>query len=199
MGAYTFGSCTALERVTILNPDIKIDDSSVKNAETENIFWYASENAVLCGYAGGKLQEYAEKCGLKFVDLSKEEAVVPETASSPVPERSGRPIRAELELGKDKLSGPETIDVTITVTNVSGDTLAGPVTLYDPDGNQVAEYSNEDFAAGETKEWSGKWTVTEEQLADGKVSFSVLYCDYKEGTQDIMAHKLTFSKPITKE
>lgn len=124
----------------------------------------------------------------------------PAPTPSPAPaERSGRPVRVGLELGKDTLSGPETIDVTITVTNVSGDTLAGPVTLYDPDGNQVAEYGNEDFAAGETKEWSGKWTVTEEQLADGKVGFSVKYSDYKEGTQDIMAHKLTFSKPITKE
>ena len=89
--------------------------------------------------------------------------------------------------------------MTVTVTNVSGDKLAGPVTLYDPDGNQVVEYSNEDFAASETKEWSGTWTVTEEQLADRKVGFSVKYSDYKEGTQDIMAHKLTFSKPITKE
>ena len=124
----------------------------------------------------------------------------PAPTPSPAPaERSGRPVRVDLELGKDTLSGPETIDVTITVTNVSGDTLAGPVTLYDPDGNQVAEYSNEDFAAGETKEWTGKWTVTEEQLADGKVSFSVKYSDYKEGTQDIMAHKLTFSKSISKE
>ena len=89
--------------------------------------------------------------------------------------------------------------MTITVTNVSGDKLAGPVTLYDPDGNVVAEYSNEDFAAGETKEWTGKWTVTEEQLADGKVGFSVKYSDYKEGTQDVMAHKLSFSKEIRKE
>ena len=113
--------------------------------------------------------------------------------------RSGRPVRVDMELGKDKLSGPETIDVTISVTNVSGDTLAGPVILYDPDGNQVAEYSEADFAAGETKEWTGKWTVTEAQLAEGKVGFSVKYSDYREGTTELMAHKLTFSKPITKE
>lgn len=108
-------------------------------------------------------------------------------------------VKVSMELGKNKLSGSETIDVTIKLTNVSGGKLLGPVTLYDPDGNVVAEYSNEDFAAGETKEWTGKWTVTEEQLADGKVGFSVKYSDYKEGTQDVMAHKLTFSKPITKE
>ena len=104
-----------------------------------------------------------------------------------------------MELGKDKLSGPETIDVTITVTGVSGDTLAGPVTLYDPDGNQVAEYSKEDFAAGETKEWTGKWAVTEDQLASGIVSFSVKYSDYTEGTTEPKVHKLNFSKLITKE
>ena len=131
--------------------------------------------------------------------ITRGEAPAQETASPAPAARSGRPVRVEMELGKEKLSGPETIDVTIAVTNVSGDKLAGPVTLYDPDGNQVAEYSNEDFAADETKEWTGKWTVTEEQLADGKVGFSVKYSDYKEGTQDVMAHKLSFSKEIRKE
>ncbi len=199
IGHFTFTSCMELEQVTILNPDVLPDDYSQDDPKTYNIFWDANEDAVIRGYAGGKLQEYAKKCGLRFVDLSKEEAVVPETASSSVPERSGRPIRAELELSKDKLSGPETIDVTIMVTNVSGDTLAGPVILYDPDGNQVAEYSEADFAAGETKEWTGKWTVTEAQLAEGKVGFSVKYSDYREGTTELMAHKLTFSKSVTRE
>jgi hypothetical protein len=134
-----------------------------------------------------------------YSPITRGEAAAQETASPAPAARSGRPIRVEMELGKDKLSGPETIDVTIKLTNVSGDKLAGPVTLYDPDGNVVAEYSNEDFAAGETKEWTGKWTVTEEQLADGKVGFSVKYSDYKEGTQDVMAHKLNFSKEIRRE
>ena len=134
-----------------------------------------------------------------YSPITRGEAAAQETASPAPAARSGRPVRVEMELGKEKLSGPETIDMTITVTNVSGDKLAGPVTLYDPDGNVVAEYSNEDFAAGETKEWTGKWTVTEEQLADGKVGFSVKYSDYKEGTQDVMAHKLNFSKEIRRE
>ena len=131
--------------------------------------------------------------------ITRGEAAAQETASPAPAARSGRPVRVEMELGKDKLSGPETIDVTIKLTNVSGGKLLGPVTLYDPDGNVVAEYSSEDFAAGETKEWTGKWTVTEDQLADGKVGFSVKYSDYKEGTQDVMAHKLSFSKEIRKE
>ena len=135
-----------------------------------------------------------------YSPITRGEAAAQEAVPSPAPAaRSGRPVRVEMELGKDKLSGPETIDVTIKLTNVSGDKLAGPVTLYDPDGNVVAEYSNEDFAAGETKEWTGKWTVTEEQLADGKVGFSVKYSDYKEGTQDVMARKLNFSKEIRRE
>ncbi|QTE70044.1 hypothetical protein JRC49_09515 [Clostridiales bacterium FE2011] len=134
-----------------------------------------------------------------YSPITRGEAAAQETASPAPAARSGKPVRVEMELGKEKLSGPETIDMTITVTNVSGDKLAGPVTLYDPDGNVVAEYSNEDFAAGETKEWTGKWTVTEEQLADGKVGFSVKYSDYKEGTQDVMAHKLNFSKEIRRE
>ena len=132
--------------------------------------------------------------------ITKEEAPAQEAVPSPAPAaRSGRPVRVEMELGKDKLSGPETIDVTIKLTNVSGDTLTGPVILYDPDGNQVAEYSEADFAAGETKEWTGKWTVTEAQLAEGKIGFSVKYSDYREGTTELMAHKLTFSQSVTRE
>ena len=141
-------------------------------------------------------EEFEDHLVSFYRPVFREEAPVAENASVT---RSGRPVRVDMELGKDKLSGPETIDVTISVTNVSGDTLAGPVTLYDPDGNQVVGYSEADFAAGETKEWTGKWTVTEAQLAEGKVGFSVKYSDYREGTTEPMAHKLTFSKPITKE
>ena len=181
------------------NDDLVWYSFDIAVTKDANVQWYVNPNSLheAASEITGTMQSTGKKADNNIGEDKPDEQ---ETTPSPAPaERSGRPVRVDLELGKDKLSGPETIDVTITVTNVSGDKLAGPVTLYDPDGNQVVEYSNEDFAAGETKEWSGTWTVTEEQLADGKVGFSVKYSDYKEGTQDIMAHKLTFSKPITKE
>lgn len=139
--------------------------------------------------------------------ISKEEAPAQETtpaqkAAAPSPVRNawtGKPVRVEMELGKEKFSGPETIGVTIKLTNVSGGKLLGPVTLYDPAGKQIEQYGEEDFAADETKEWSGDWTVTEDQIAEGKVTFSIRYTGYRNDTDEIMSHKLNFSKEIRKE
>ena len=75
---YTFADCMKLERVTILNPDIQPEDITVDNPKKYNIFWDASKNAVLCGYAGGGLQAYAKKCGLNFEALNPELEIVDE-------------------------------------------------------------------------------------------------------------------------
>ena len=75
---YTFAVCMELERVTILNPDIQPEDITVDNPKKYNIFWDAGKNAVLCGYAGGGLQKYAEKCGLNFEALGTELEIVDE-------------------------------------------------------------------------------------------------------------------------
>ncbi|MBQ6288274.1 MAG: leucine-rich repeat domain-containing protein [Clostridia bacterium] len=75
---YSFAFCRQLEKVTILNPDIQPEDIRVDDPKTHNIFWDANPDAVLCGYAGGKLQEYAETCGLHFEPLEQETAIVDE-------------------------------------------------------------------------------------------------------------------------
>ena len=46
------------------------------------------------------------------------------------------PIKVSMELKPTKLSGPQTITVAITVTNVGDGDLPGPVTLYYPNGKR---------------------------------------------------------------
>ncbi len=75
---YSFAFCRQLEKVTILNPDIQPEDIRVDDPKTHNIFWDANPDAVLCGYAGGKLEEYARKCGLNFEALETPVEIVDE-------------------------------------------------------------------------------------------------------------------------
>ncbi|MBR5960997.1 MAG: leucine-rich repeat protein [Clostridia bacterium] len=97
---YSFTACKELERVTILNPDVQPEDYKVDDPKTYNIFWRANEDAVLCGYAGGRLQAYAEKCGLNFEDLETATATAAETVKETVqeiPETRTEPVETSLD------------------------------------------------------------------------------------------------------
>ena len=77
-----FVRCENLERVTVLNPDVNVQGYADYDPKGYNILrWNDTTNAVLCGYAGGNLQAYAEKCGLKFETLDPETGKVIETAA----------------------------------------------------------------------------------------------------------------------
>ena len=113
-----------------------------------------------------------------------------------------RPIRVSMEFSKYKLSGPETITVSITVTNVGDGDLPAPVTLYYPDGTKIDGFGSPTLSAGASKRWTGEWAVTQEELNDGKVVFSVRYSVYdgpagEDGEPTLQGHKLKFSKDIT--
>ena len=73
IGNALFFGCGSLERVTVLNPETTISDRNGKS-----IFARAGEAVVLCGPADSKVQEYAEKHGLKFEALDPETATVTE-------------------------------------------------------------------------------------------------------------------------
>ena len=182
IGYFTFTACSKLERVTILNPDVQPDDYTHNDPKTYNMFWEANKNAVLCGYEGGKLEKYAEKSGLKF---------------EPIATWSKRPIKIEMTLDRATNVRPlDIIEVNIEVTNISGYDLPGKVSLYDPAGNQLYE---KEIAPGETYAWGGKWTVTEDQLTEGKITFAVKYQNYKEDMEEVEWHKLNFSQSISRE
>ena len=112
------------------------------------------------------------------------------------------PIKVSMELKPTKLSGPQTITVAITVTNVGDGDLPGPVTLYYPDGKKISEFGSPTLSVGASKTWKGDWAVTQSQLEAGKVVFSVKYSAYdgepdETGEPGLKNHKLNFSRNIT--
>jgi hypothetical protein len=107
-----------------------------------------------------------------------------------------------MEFSKYKLSGPETITVSITVTNIGDGDLPAPVTLYYPDGSKIEDFGSPTLSVGKSKRWTGDWDVTQEELNAGKVTFSVRYSAYDgaigdDGEPSLKAHKLNFSKDVT--
>ncbi len=112
---------------------------------------------------------------------------------------NGRPLSVDLELSSRKLREGDLVYVTATVTNISDSELPQPVTLYNPDGVKLDQFTLE---PGAEKRWIGEWTVTRAQLEAGKITFSVKYYVY-DGTLDDsgnphqQAHKINFSKNIT--
>ena len=111
------------------------------------------------------------------------------------------PLKVSMELSASRFSAPETIAVSISVTNTGSCDLAGPVTLYDPDGRMVEAFGTPTLAAGESRNWTGEWTVTQSQLEAGKITFMIRYTVYSglidENGQNTQVRKAKrFSKKI---
>ena len=111
------------------------------------------------------------------------------------------PIKVSMELSNNKFSAPKTITVNITVTNVGDGDMPGPVTLHYPSGKKVEDFGSPTLSVGSSKRWSGDWTVTQQELEAGKVTFSVRYSAYdgpigEDGEPTLKSHKVNFSKKI---
>ncbi len=105
------------------------------------------------------------------------------------------PLKVSMELSNNKFSGPETINVSITVSNVGEGDLPGPVTLYYPSGKQVEEFGAPVLSVGVSKNWSGTWKVTQTELDAGKLTFKIKYNVYDD--EDVLKNKTKyFSKRI---
>lgn len=85
------------------------------------------------------------------------------------------PIEFQMELSQTLLDGPAEVDVTIVLTNASGEDMPGPLALYAPDGVIIKEFGMPTLLAGESQTWRGTWNVTQEQINGGKVIFAVKY------------------------
>ena len=94
------------------------------------------------------------------------------------------PLKVSMELSNNKFSEPAEITVSITVTNVGEGDMPGPVTLYYPSGKQVEEFGAPTLAVGMSKNWSGKWKVTQKELEAGKLTFKLKYSVYTDETVD---------------
>ena len=106
------------------------------------------------------------------------------------------PLKVQMDFSKKQFSGPETITVSITVTNVGEGDMPGPVTLYYPSGKRVEEFGSPTLTVGSSKNWQGSWTVTQQELEDGKITFQIRYTIYDEDQDDMVSKKKNFSKKI---
>lgn len=80
-----------------------------------------------------------------------------------------------VDLAETELSSPQTVEVTLTVRNLSDEDRPGPLKLYYPDGTQIVDFGAPILKANEQREWTGTWFVTQEQLDAGQVCFGVQY------------------------
>lgn len=85
------------------------------------------------------------------------------------------PVTMSMELSATRFSGPAEVTVTIRVTNTTDTDMPGPLALYYPSGAIIEDFGMVTLAAGQSKEWTGTWTVTEEQIKAGKVLFGLQY------------------------
>ena len=111
------------------------------------------------------------------------------------------PMKVSMELSTNKFTEPKTIKVSITVTNVGDVDMPGPVKLYYPSGKQVQEFGSPTLAVGASKNWSGDWTVTQNELEAGKITFKIRYSVYSDevdeaGNNTLVNKTKNFSKKI---
>lgn len=105
------------------------------------------------------------------------------------------PIAFQMELCQTMLDGPRDVDVIVTVTNVSGEDMPGPLALYTPDGRIIKEFGTPTLKTGESQTWQGTWLVTEEQLNMGKLVFAVRYT-WQDVAGELVQHTQAFYTPI---
>ena len=89
-------------------------------------------------------------------------------------------LKFNMELSSTKFSEPKTVTVSFTITNVSDSETPGPVTLCYPDGEKVTEFGEPVLGVGSSKNWSGPWSVTQDELDAGKITFIVRYYEYDD-------------------
>lgn len=106
------------------------------------------------------------------------------------------PVKISMELSKNKFTEPGPVTVSITLSNVGEGDLPGPITLYYPSGKKVEEFGSPTLAVGSSKNWSGSWTVTQNELDNGKLTFSCKYSIYNQDGELVNKVKY-FSKKIS--
>ena len=104
-------------------------------------------------------------------------------------------LEFKMELNSSEFFEPKTITISFTVTNTGNTAMPGPVRLFYPDGSQVTEFGEPVLGAGASKNWTGNWAVTKDELVAGKISFKVVYTDYNEDGE-LKEYPIAVSKHI---
>lgn len=97
-------------------------------------------------------------------------------------------IKMSVKLSKHEFHGIEEIDVDISVTNISGNDMKQSVSLYNPSNKKIKEFGSPKLLVGETRTWSGTWTLTEKQLENGTVTFSVKYGNHTLSVSNVIEY-----------
>lgn len=93
------------------------------------------------------------------------------------------PVNVTIQVTPDSLTGPGEVNVSLRVSNPTGEDMISPVTLLDPNGNVVASFGDGGsyiLKSGDSRSWEGKWNVTQAQLDAGAVVYTLSY--YVEDT-----------------
>lgn len=90
------------------------------------------------------------------------------------PEAVSSSFSLSMDFSKTAFTGPEEITVTIGIQN-TGERDTSPIELFYPDGRKIEEFGSPVLAPGESKQWTGTWSVTESELKNGKLRFSLRY------------------------
>ncbi len=94
------------------------------------------------------------------------------------------------------VSAGDQLWVTIRIENISGEDFDGEMRLFDPAHKEVLDFPNVLLKAGEKVEWSGEWTITEEQIRTQRLMYRVQY-RYLDGKRESKQITLNFSKKLT--
>ena len=111
-------------------------------------------------------------------------------------ESKQRDMKIGMILSSTTVSEGETIRVQITLTNTSGKDFPGPAKLFGPNGKKIKDFSEPVLKDGESVSWEGDWTVTEKQLNEGRITYTVRYPAMDENGVS-RNHAKHFSKKIT--
>lgn len=91
---------------------------------------------------------------------------------------SPNPITATISVQPSTLPAPGTVSVTINVVNTSEDSTPVSVTLYDPNEQIVSGFGSggtASLAPNGTASYTGSWEVTQEQLDNRRLAYSIKY------------------------
>ena len=98
------------------------------------------------------------------------------------------PVKLELLVSPSVLAGPRSVDVTIKVSNIGDGDLAGNVSLFGPDGKIVTDFGDggsTQLKQGAVYTCKTTWKVTETQLNNGKLTYSLKYPSFTDNNEPV--------------
>lgn len=96
------------------------------------------------------------------------------------------PVACAIELAPEFLVGPGEVKVTITISNTTDKDLQDPVVLFSPQAEVIADFGDNGsvtLKAGESKTWTGTYSVNERELDQGYIQYFAKYTTYQENGQ----------------